>query len=133
MLGSSTSRPDGRGRSFGGRWGEGALSEHPEEAPQAREQAPPPRPAAQPDLLVSLALFGTALTAYLSHFTAQYSYDSVASGVLLYQWMAGGSAASLFHRYHVLYLPAAAGTELFLKRIGVEVDPLTLLQALNAL
>jgi len=87
---------------------------------------------ARRDLLATLAFFALALTGYLTFFTAHYSYDSVASGVLLYQWIASGRFAPLLHRYHVLYLPAAASAELFLRTIGVQVDPLTLLQALNA-
>ena len=83
-------------------------------------------------MLASLALFAVALSAYLAFLTSHYSYDSVAGGVLLYQWMASGNVGQLFHLYHVLYLPLAAGVELMLGRIGLEVDPLTLLQMLNA-
>jgi hypothetical protein len=84
------------------------------------------------DLLASISLLALALLAYLAYPTAHYSYDAVASGVLLYQWIASGDAGPLFHRYHVLYLPFAAGAEIVLKRLGLEVDPLTLLQLLNA-
>jgi hypothetical protein len=83
--------------------------------------------------LASLALFAVALSAYLAFLTVHYSYDAVASGILLYQWVIAGKVEPLFHRYHVLYLPFAAGVEWILTRIRIEVDPLTLLQVLNAL
>jgi hypothetical protein len=84
------------------------------------------------DMLVSLSLFAVALSAYLAVPTAHFSYDAVASGILLYQWMASHAVGPLFHRYHVLYLPMAAGAEMVLKRFGSELDPLSLLQLLNA-
>ena len=100
----------------------------------AAEHGPAPHDGGQPrrETLASLALFAIALSAYLAFLTAHYSYDAVASGLLLYQWMATGHVEQLFHRYHVLYLPVAAGAEMILSRIGLEVDPLTLLQMLNA-
>jgi hypothetical protein len=84
------------------------------------------------DLLASTSLFAVALLAYLAFPTAHYSYDAVASGILLYQWIGSGDAGPLFHRYHVLYLPSAAGAEIVLRWLGLELDPLTLLQLLNA-
>ena len=82
--------------------------------------------------LVSLAIFAVALSIYLTFLTAHYSYDSVGGGILLYQWMAHGKVEQLFQRYHILYLAAAAGVEMILTRVGVELDPLTLLQLLSA-
>ena len=84
------------------------------------------------ELLISLAIFVVALSIYLTFLTAHYSYDSVGGGILLYQWMAHGKVEQLFQRYHILYLAAAAGVEMILSRIGVELDPLTLLQLLSA-
>jgi hypothetical protein len=83
-------------------------------------------------MLASLSLFAVALLAYLAFPTAHYSYDAVASGVLLYQWITSGDLAPLFHRYHVLYLPLVAAAETVSRRLGLELDPLTLMQLLNA-
>ena len=84
------------------------------------------------EILIALAIFALALSLYLTFLTAHYSYDSVGGGILLYQWMAQGKVEQLFQRYHILYLGAAAGVEMILSRIGVELDPLTLLQLLSA-
>ena len=81
--------------------------------------------------LITLAIFGMALAVYLNFLTADYSYDAVASGILLYQQVLLGRWEQLFHRYHVLYLPAAATVERGVRAIGVEIDPLTLLQLLG--
>jgi hypothetical protein len=90
------------------------------------------RNAVKRDLLISVSFFAVALCVHLAFLTAHYSYDSVAGGILLYQWLASGRVAQLFHRYHVLYLPTAAAAEALLSRLGILLDPLTLLQVSSA-
>ena len=85
------------------------------------------------DRLAAPLFFFGALSLYLAYLTAQHSYDAVAGGILLYQWITSGEAAQLFHPYHILYLPFAALVDAALGKIGLAQDPLTLLQTLNTL
>jgi hypothetical protein len=82
--------------------------------------------------LLSVLLAVGALALYLAFRTAHHSYDAVAGGVLLYQWIVTGNPGPLFHEYHILYLPLAAVVESLLRPLGIAPDPLTLLQLINA-
>lgn len=84
------------------------------------------------DRLLAWLIFAVALSLFLALLTAHHSYDAVAGGVLLYQWIANGAAAQLFHPYHILYLPLGATLLALLDFLGLGPDPLTLLQTINA-
>jgi len=85
------------------------------------------------DRLASLLIFVIALSLFCAFMTAHHSYDAVAGGVLLYQWIANGAAEQLFHPYHILYLPLAAAVDQAAGFVGMGSDPLALLQVINAL
>lgn len=92
------------------------------------------RPAAgRFDRLLTGLVFAVAVAAFFGSLTAHHSYDAVAGGVLLYQWIANGAAQQLFHPYHILYLPLGAALDALLDAAGLGTDPLTLLQSINAL
>src|SRR5262245_18609061 len=80
---------------------------------------------------VTALIFVSALGSYTAFLTAHHSFDAVAGGVLLLQWVANGAARQLFHPYHILYLPLAAAADGVLSHVGLVVDPLTLLQLIN--
>jgi len=86
-----------------------------------------------PDTVITLLVFWLALSLYLAFLTVHHSYDAVAGGILIYQWLASGSVVQLFHKYHILYLPLAALVDSGLEAVGIAADPLTLLQMLNAI
>ncbi len=86
-----------------------------------------------PDRLLSVLIFSVAFSLFIAFLTTHHSYDAVAGGVLLYQWIANGTAAQLFHPYHILYLPLAAAADALLGRLGLAADPLMLLQTINTL
>jgi hypothetical protein len=82
--------------------------------------------------LISALLFAITLSLYLLVPTAHYSFDAVAGGVLLNQWIALGHFAQLFHKYHILYLPLIALVEGALRTVGILVDPLNAAWIVNA-
>jgi len=82
--------------------------------------------------LISALLFAITLSLYLLVPTAHYSFDAVAGGVLLNQWIALGHFAQLFHKYHILYLPLIALVERALRTVGILVDPLNAAWIVNA-
>lgn len=86
---------------------------------------------ASPQLIASL-IFAAGLSLYLLYPTAHYSFDAVAGGVLLNQWIASGKSVQLFHKYHILYLPLGAAAERALRSVGVLVDPLNVMRLINA-
>lgn len=82
--------------------------------------------------LIASLLFAITLSLYLLVPTAHYSFDAVAGGVLLNQWIALGRLAQLFHKYHILYLPLIALVERALRTVGILVDPLNAAWIVNA-
>jgi hypothetical protein len=85
------------------------------------------------DRNVTALIFASAFGIYVAFLTTHHSFDAVAGGVLLLQWIANGAARHLFHPYHILYLPLAVAADSLLSRVGLVVDPLTLLQLINTL
>lgn len=83
------------------------------------------------DRLLSVLIFSVAFSLFVGFLTTHHSYDAVAAGVLLYQWIANGAAEQLFHPYHILYLPLGAALDALLGRLGLGWDPLMLLQTIN--
>src|SRR5262249_43948094 len=103
-----------------------------EGSPEARGGAPETSARSVPDLLAPIAIFAVSASVYLSLPTTHYSYDSVASGILLYQGLTAATTARLFPPSPALSPPAAAACDWLLRRIRSEVDPLTLLQVLSS-
>jgi hypothetical protein len=85
------------------------------------------------DRLAAVVIFVAAVSLFFGFMTTHYSYDAVAGGVLLHDWIVKGEADKLFHKYHILYLPLAAAVAAGLTAMGVESDPLTLMQTINVL
>ena len=82
--------------------------------------------------LIAILIFAITLSLYLIVPTAHYSFDAVAGGVYLNQWIALGRAAQLFHKYHILYLPLIAVVERALRSVRILIDPLNAAWVVNA-
>ena len=82
--------------------------------------------------VAEVGLFIALLALYLTFLTSHHSYDAVGGGVMLYRFMLHDSAIGIFHSYHLLYLPLGALFDWLLRPIGVELDPLTTMQLINA-
>jgi hypothetical protein len=73
-----------------------------------------------------------AMSTYLAFPNAHYTFDSVAGGILLYQWKLLGRLGSLFQGYHILFLPTIALGDAIASRTLGAIDPLALTQMVNS-
>lgn len=89
-------------------------------------------PSAIRDRLVPALIFVVAISTYLAFPNVHFTFDSVAGGILFYQWKVLGKFDALLGAYHILFLPTIALVDTVAARSFGDLDPLALTQVVNA-